>query len=101
MQHVNLVQVIGHLIEEQKPDLATSWFTSVPACGELSLYQQIVVINRYWRSQLGILAIDTSSLRKLLDDHVEPGDWLENFKKYLLPFIIDHNLPNVTLFTQH
>lgn len=98
MQAVNLVLVIGHLIEEQKPDLANLWWTSVPKCDDQPLHQQVLVINRYWREQLGMLTVDTANIRGLLCDTTEPKYWFENFKQYVIPFIIANNLPDKKLF---
>ncbi len=93
MQFVNLVQVIYHLIAEQNPYSATRWLDTAPVIKRQSLHEQVVLINRYWREELGMLTIDTTKLRLQLSDDTEPNAWLSNFEQYLIPFILTYHLP--------
>lgn len=52
-----------------------------------------VLLNRYWRVELGLLAVDTISEREALVDNVPAMVWLSNFQVYVLPTIVRHNLP--------
>ena len=56
--------------------------------------QQISALNRYWRTELGRLPVSTVSARTcLVDQNIEPRDWLRHFRNLVLPTILQHDLP--------
>lgn len=50
-------------------------------------------VNAFLRMELGSLSMDTVHVRRCLEDHIAEGDWLNNFKNEVLPFIISNGLP--------
>jgi len=60
-----------------------------------SLTQQIHIVNEFWRMQLGLMSIDTLSVRSCIADNVTVEDWLSNFERYLIDFILNQQaIPN-------
>lgn len=56
---------------------------------------QIRSLNRYWRSQLCKLKTDTFGARESLLDDCSVKEWERLFVNYVLPTVIQHQLPIV------
>lgn len=54
---------------------------------------ELVLLNRFWRHQLSRLPIPTYEERHCLSDEVNFGPWLVNFRAWVVPTIVLHNLP--------
>lgn len=54
---------------------------------------EIVLINRFWRLQLARLNVPTYEERMCLADNGDFNLWLVQFRRYILPTIIEHRLP--------
>lgn len=61
----------------------------------LPVESQIILLNVFWRVQLGSLNYDTSKERGMLFDGVDANIWLANFKKYVVNTVVNNQLPNV------
>ena len=82
---------VYQLMAEENRELAERFLASAPASPYVE--EQLVMINRYWRSELGRLSINTISERECLIDKIDPSDWLRHFRNQVLPTIIRFNLP--------
>jgi hypothetical protein len=60
---------------------------------ELPLQKRRELINRYWRTAIGILECDTSVARFCLMDEGPVQTWLVVFQESVMPVIVQHNLP--------
>lgn len=58
-------------------------------------HEDIVELNRFWRTELGKAPVGTISERECLIDAIEPVDWLRHFKSQVLPTILRFKLPKV------
>lgn len=56
-------------------------------------FSSIEVLNKLWRQQLAVLPINTVFERECLCPSQEPLIWFNRFVKYILPIIVDFNLP--------
>lgn len=54
---------------------------------------QLSEVNRYLRTQLGMLPCSTVSERECLMDNVSERDWLRLFNKHIAPTIVAYGLP--------
>ena len=50
-------------------------------------------LNRYWRTQLAALPIDTRQVRVCLDDQLSDQEWIDAFQRHVLPVIVKYQLP--------
>lgn len=55
--------------------------------------EQIQAQNRFWRIQLSRLKKNTIDERECLADDVGYQAWLRDFRKGVLPTILEYNLP--------
>ena len=60
-----------------------------------SMDQQTRELNRFWRLNLGMLSVNTFSERSSLINDIQPEYWLDNFERYVLPTVIENQLPNM------
>ncbi len=56
-------------------------------------FEDMHILNRFWRLQLGNLRVDTIGARECLVDCKDKQIWVENFIAYVLPVIVDRHLP--------
>lgn len=59
------------------------------------LAQQIAELNWFWRLNLGLLSNDTICERSALIDNIDSNVWLDNFEKYVLPTVVNEELPKL------
>lgn len=55
---------------------------------------QRYILNRYWNHQLLTCNANSMDQRYCLIPNGEISDWIDLFKSSVLPFIVEHNLPN-------
>ncbi len=56
-------------------------------------FEDMKLLNRFWRLQLGNLRINTIDARECLVDCQDKQVWIENFATYILPVIVERHLP--------
>ncbi len=56
-------------------------------------FEDMRLINRFWRLQLGNLRTDTIDARECLVNCKDKQIWLDNFNAYVLPVILERHLP--------
>jgi hypothetical protein len=56
---------------------------------------QRFLLNQYWRVQLMSAPVSSTNERFNLIDTGTPSDWLRLFKQFIIPFIVEHDLPKV------
>lgn len=91
---INLARVVTDLLTKHSLALANEWVRLYQA--QLHVFnaqEEIICINRFWRNQLGNLPFPTVSERECLDDRMATEDWLFNFERYVIPTIVQHQLP--------
>lgn len=54
---------------------------------------EIVLLNRFWRQQLGVLTINTLNEREWLVDDVDGVTWVQFFQNNILNTVIREDLP--------
>lgn len=69
---------------------ATTFTTNTDS---LSINDQLVAVNNFWRLQLGLLPFDTIDAREYLMVDVSAELWMERFKRHVIPIIVQHELP--------
>ncbi len=80
---------VRKLIAENDPVLAERFSDLAPRGGDDQVFRQ----NRFWRSELGRLSVNTISERECLIDEIDPRDWLRHFRNHVLPTIVRFKLP--------
>lgn len=55
---------------------------------------ELFELNRYLRTQLGLLPCSTTNERECLMDNVTEKDWLRLFSKHVAPTIVTYGLPD-------
>lgn len=55
---------------------------------------EILRLNSYLRTELGLLPYDTISARECLEDYIPERVWFKNFQRYVAPVIIQYGLPS-------
>lgn len=86
---LDLHHEVRKLIAENDPALAERYCDVAPRETE----NQVVHHNRFWRSELGRLSVNTISERECLIDEIDPRDWLRHFRNHVLPTIVRFKLP--------
>jgi hypothetical protein len=56
---------------------------------------QRFLLNQYWRVQLMSAPVSSTNERFNLIDTGTPSDWIRLFKHFVIPFIVQHDLPKV------
>ncbi len=57
--------------------------------------EQIKILTRFWQTQIGMLRTDTVRIRKCIVESHCPDIWMDNFKRYVLPYILKYSeVPN-------
>lgn len=79
------------LIMSESPEAADRFLASSPAASDA--VSELPLLNRYWRSELARLSINTISERECLIDNISPYDWLRHFTSQVLPTVMRFNLP--------
>lgn len=87
----SLVHQVSDLIAQNDPHAARRFEHLVRASADHA--EEILQLNRYWRSELGRLSINTISERECLIDRIAPVDWFRHFRSQVLPTILRFNLP--------
>lgn len=57
----------------------------------------IVRVNHFLRTQLGLLDVDTTEARSCLTNETNIDEWMVNFDELIAPLIVEHGLPAWTL----
>lgn len=94
----DLAVTVGHLLAHSKPVCGVNWGTYFFAVqGRWKQVsdqnEQVRLMNIFWRYQLASLSHDTSKVRNMLFDNVTPEMWITNFKRHVLPTVLEYNLP--------
>lgn len=90
----SLVTIVSNLIADTDGASADRFETSFRSRPD-NQYDEIVEMNRYWRTQLSKLPVNTISERECLIDMIEPSDWLRHFRSQVLPTILRFKLPKL------
>lgn len=89
----NVVGAVADAISSANPSAALR-FTRSFHDKNGSADEQIRALNRYWRDELGRLNASTVSARTcLVDQQIDPRDWLRHFRNLVLPTILANDLP--------
>lgn len=86
---LDLHNEVRKLIAENDPTLAERFSGVAPVGAD----DQVSRHNRFWRSELGRLPVNTISERECLIDDIDPRDWLRHFRNHVLPTIVRFKLP--------
>lgn len=86
---LDLFNEVHKLIAENDPVLAERFSDVAPR----GIEDQVFLQNRFWRSELGRLSVNTISERECLIDEIDPRDWLRHFRNHVLPTIVRFKLP--------
>lgn len=94
-QQKSLVEQVSELLAKAGHGRPTDWVKGVHPDVHVTQDEgvQRFLINRYWRVQLGALAIDTMDVRYCLVDTGEISRWLSLFEQGVVPCVVENNLP--------
>lgn len=79
-------------INKRSPECATKFtqhYQPTPIEGDA-----IIHMNRYLRTQLGLLPVDTIRERECLMDNVGEKEWMRLFNKHVVQTIVTYGLPD-------
>lgn len=96
--YICLVDELYLLFNKHDASVASRWeaLFNMHRCASLDIKRQMHEINNFWRLQLGLLNnLDTFRCRQAIVDDIDVPMWLYNYERYVLPTIIDNNLPNM------
>ncbi len=103
MPVTNLSHAIQQRIAAESSEIADRYAQQIGSIENLPVEVQLSSINQFWRMQIGALPQDTVSVRLCLEDAQtdRPGFdltkhiryWLENFTQFVIPVIVNNNLP--------
>lgn len=92
-----LASAVRDLLAQEDENAALRWQTIFmnhrPNDYKLPYDRQLAAINHFWRVQLAQLPVCTIEERECLTDGIDIVDWLRNFKRYVIPTILEHGLP--------
>lgn len=91
-QNESLISQVSDLIAQQDAEAANRFNHHFRSAGSDSS-TEIVELNRYWRGELGKVAVNTTSERECLIDRIAPQDWFRHFQNQVLPTIVRFQLP--------
>lgn len=89
----NLNTEIARMLGRQSPQLKQEWEKHTPIRRSNGFNQDLVEANRYFRTQLGLLGVNTIHARETLTGGQTKAEWLEGFQERVLPIIAQHGLP--------
>lgn len=92
-QNQSLTSQVADLIAQQDADAAHRFNMRFPNQSANDCTSEIIDLNRYWRSELGKVAVNTTSERECLIDMIAPQDWFRHFQNQVLPTILRFQLP--------
>lgn len=95
---VDLISECARVMTEsglgQKIDIFLSNHTIADA-KDLDPIAQRFLLNQYWRLQLMTASVSSTNERFNLLDSGEPNDWLRMFAQFVIPFLVEQDLPKV------
>lgn len=90
---VNLKTMVVDLITLRDSNIGNRFDKRFIVRESETLDKELTNLNQFWRVQLGLLNIDTSSARECLIDDISREDWLRLFNEHVIPIIIEADLP--------
>lgn len=93
-----LVNEVHAVIRAVRPDLAELFMTRfIPSMFNRPGRKPLDNLNSFWQDQLSGLehqyGVPTTAVREYLCPSNSPTAWLEHFTQWVLPVILEHNLP--------
>lgn len=90
-----LTNAVYELIRKHSPKQATRFKKQFDRSEAMNVLRhgELVTLNKYWRIELGCIRKNTFSERECLSDSVTPELWLSNFATYILPTVLQEDLP--------
>lgn len=99
-----IIEVGQLLIDNGLKDKVELYYTTSPlirsALGR-NMPAQIYVLNKYWHDQFLIFESSknfqesTLNVRQHLINNADYAMWINHFKKFVMPYVLTHNLPGV------
>jgi hypothetical protein len=90
----NAVDLLENVIATQSPDAAERFRRLFKRfAGRYQGVDEIGLLNRFWRTQLGILNVNTIREREWLVDDVDGNTWVMFFQNNVLPTVLREDLP--------
>lgn len=90
---INVASAIHSALAALSMDAANAFQQLYSAPTGLTVEQQIKHANCFWRQQLGLASVNTTSVRECLMDHCEYQDWIRWFASEVAPAIVGLGLP--------
>lgn len=90
-----LINAVYEAIRKHSPKQATRFKKQFDRNETMNVlrYGELATLNKYWRIELGCIRKNTFSERECLCDATAPDVWLNNFITYVLPTIVQEDLP--------
>jgi hypothetical protein len=92
MDNLGLARTVADLISAHSLESGNRFLTQTNNI----VISSIDDLNRFWRVELAQLQTDTLQARECLCRSHDFRAWLENFRAYVLPIIVEHNLPRIS-----
>lgn len=89
----NLHNLILILLAKYDNNLAKQFERHSPIKISTNLIGDMAKANEYFRLQIGSMDVDTSEVREYLSNERNAGEWLKNFEKGVVPFLLNNKLP--------
>ena len=91
---INLARVVTDVLGKHSAAAAAEWSRQYEEYNRAYQEQnELSLINRFWRIQLGRIGVSTISERECLIDNIAVEDWLFHFERSVVPMIIANGLP--------
>lgn len=93
---VDLIEEISALMQNQGHPEPRRWIQKLDQRAldtTIELRVRRILINRFWRTELGMLEVDTTNERFALSDNGPVGNWLCSVAATVIPIAVQLNLP--------